>query len=216
VSHTPDLDAVRAYVQGRLAELAPHLRYHRAAHTIDDVVPNALRLARAEGVEGRDLAVIEAAAWFHDVGFIERAAGHEQVGIALAQRVLPAMGFTGDDLAEIAGAVLATRVPQVPTSRLGAILADADLDVLGRDDFFERNAALRDELDAEGRSFTDRAWFVDQANFLASHRYFTVTARHGRDRRKLAHATVLRRLADAADTAATAGEDAVSPSPSRP
>ena len=76
---TPDLEGVRHYVLGRLQrELSPSLTYHCVAHTAEDVVPNALRLAASEGVTGRDLQVLEAAAWFHDFGFVVRADGHEQ------------------------------------------------------------------------------------------------------------------------------------------
>lgn len=198
VGTTPDLEGVRRYALDRLTnELSPALTYHCVAHTAADVVPNALRIGAAEGVSGRDLAVLEAAAWFHDLGFVVRADGHEQIGIGFAAEVLPSLGFADADLDALADAVLATRVPQAPTTRLGAILADADLDVLGRDDFFERNAALRDELAATGRTFEDAKWFGDQAAFLASHVYFTDTARRSRDAAKAAHLAVFRNLSRA-------------------
>lgn len=194
---TPDLDAVRTYAHRRLSrELPASLAYHCVAHTADDVVPNARRIGLAEGLDAHDLAVLEAAAWFHDLGFVVRAEGHEAIGIGFATEVLPELGFSGTDLAALTDAVLATRVPQAPTTRLGAILADADLDVLGREDFFARNAALRDELAASGRVFDDAAWFGQQAEFVASHTYFTTTARRARDATKAAHLAVMRRISE--------------------
>ena len=191
-----DLDAVRNHVRARLVrELPGHLRYHCLAHTEDDVVPNALRIAASEAVTGRDLEVLEAAAWFHDLGFVVRPEGHEQIGIDAAVAVLPQWGFGADDLDQLRRLVLATRVPQMPSTFLAEVLADADLDVLGRDDFFERNTALRDELAAQGRSFTDVEWYGDQARFVAAHRYFTETARRTRDTAKAAHLLELQRLA---------------------
>ena len=196
---TPDLDAVLAHAHERLTrELPASLTYHCVAHTADDVVPNALRIGRAEGLDAHELVLLETAAWFHDLGFVVRADGHEQIGIDFAHELLPALGFVPADLVAVRDAVLATRVPQVPTTRLGEILADADLDVLGRDDFFVRNAALRDELAAAGRTFDDAAWFGDQAAFVAAHTYFTETARASRDVAKAAHVAVMRKLSGSA------------------
>jgi uncharacterized protein len=196
---TPDLDAVRGHVRARLvAELAPHLQYHCVAHTVDDVVPGALRIAAGEGVRGHDLILLEVAAWFHDLGFVVQAEGHEEIGIAFAGEELPAFGFDAADLAAVRDLVLATRVPQVPHTHLAEVLADADLDVLGRDDFFDRNAALRAELAAQGRRFSDADWYGDQARFVAAHRYFTATARRTRDAAKAVHLAELQRRAAAA------------------
>ena len=48
-----DYEQAKAYALGRLAgELSPHLTYHSLRHTRDDVLPAAVRLARATGVDG--------------------------------------------------------------------------------------------------------------------------------------------------------------------
>ena len=72
---------------------------------------------------------------------------------------------------------MATVVPQAPKTILEQIMADADLDVLGRDDFMFRNNNLRRELAFFGKEFTDTQWFSGQLKFVESHVYFTATAR---------------------------------------
>jgi uncharacterized protein len=189
----PDLSAAAEWVRGRLeAELSPALTYHCAAHTIDDVVPAAERLADAEGLSVGDRTVLITAAWFHDVGYIVQAEGHEDIGIAFAERQLPAMGYRPEDIDAVAGLIRATRLPQQPENHLAGLLADADLDVLGSDDFFDSNDALRRELAATGRVDGDAAWLDDQIVFLAQHRYHTATARALRDRTKAHNLAELR------------------------
>ena len=76
---------------------------------------------------------------------------------------------------------MATVVPQSPKTILEEIMADADLDVLGRDDFMFCNNNLRRELAFFGQEFTDTQWFSGQLKFAKSHTYFTTTARKLRD-----------------------------------
>jgi uncharacterized protein len=184
----PDLDAAAAWVRTRLdAGLPAHLEYHRAAHTCEDVVPAAARLAGAEGIVGRDRVLLLTAALFHDLGFVIRPEGHEEIGIGMARTELPDLGYGIEDLEVVATLIRATRLPQRPETHLAGLLADADLDVLGRDDFPDRNAALRRELAAQGRPFDDAGWCDDQIAFMAAHRYHTAAARSLRDEGKAAN-----------------------------
>jgi uncharacterized protein len=190
---TPDLAAAIAYARERLArELGPSLTYHRVEHTSDDVVPAMRRLAEAEGVFGHALLLLETAAWFHDLGFVVQASGHEEIGIGFATDVLPGLGYSVADLDAVATMIRATRLPQTPLDLPSRVLADADLDVLGRDDFWERNQALRDELHAAGVPYTDEAWWDGQVAFVGGHEYFTATARALRDERKAEHVAAMK------------------------
>jgi uncharacterized protein len=89
---------------------------------------------------------------------------------------------------------MATRLPQTPRTALEEILADADLDVLGRDDFLPRNRALQAEVSALGRPVGDKPWLTGQTQFLQSHRYWTAAARSLRDRGKERNIDLLERL----------------------
>jgi uncharacterized protein len=189
----PDLDAARDYALGRLArELDPRLSYHSIVHTRDDVLPAVERLAAQAGVGGDDLVDLQTAALFHDIGFVASRTGHETQSVAVAAAVLPQFGYEVARLERITGMILATRLPQSPQTPLEQLLADADLDMLGRPDFRERNQALRTELEAFEGPLTDRQWYHGQVAFVASHHYWTAVARQLRDVQKAHNLLALR------------------------
>lgn len=191
----PDFNGARHYACTRLArELAPSLTYHSIAHTRDDVVPAVERLAAMEGVSGEDLLLLRTAAYYHDLGFVTQRVGHEEIGAAIAAAILPTFGYTSRQIDVIQGIIRATQLPQSPRNILEAIMADADLDVLGRDDFFARNQALRNELAAYGTITTDTQWYRGQLQFLESHRYFTAAATTLRAAKKQTHIEQVRAL----------------------
>ena len=70
-------------------------------------------------------------------------------------------------------------------------MADADLDVLGRDDFFDRNELLRHELEQIGRPVSWRDWQWQQIAVLKQHGYFTPVARALRDEGKRRHIALI-------------------------
>ena len=90
----------------------------------------------------------------------------------------------------IAGCPPSSRNPQSPHTPLEEIVADADLDLLGRSNFLERNQDLRKELAAYGTTQTDYQWYTDQLDFLQNHRYWTAAARALRDEQK--HRNIVR------------------------
>lgn len=194
---TPDFEAAHRHARERLErELPPHLTYHTAAHTRDDVVPAAERLAARCGLPARSRNLLLTAAWFHDLGFVECRQGHEEVSIRIAREALPRFGFGTEEIETVTGIILATRMPQSPRSLEGRILADADLDALGREDFFDANDRLRTELSAFGIAVSDEDWYREQLVFLGAHRYFTDEARAERDPGKARNIAAVRALLD--------------------
>jgi uncharacterized protein len=177
-----DVDGALRYAYERLThELDARFEYHNIFHTFEDVMPAALYLADVYdiGAEERDLLRVGVA--FHDLGLCEGSDSHEQRGVAHAKQVLPAFGFSPADIEVIAGLILATRLPQTPTNLMEEIIADADLDVLGRDDFLVRNDILFRETANNGEGRSKRDWLAKQIAFLSDHRYFTQAARDRRD-----------------------------------
>ena len=175
----PALDLAGALEQASslAAGLGPTLRYHDFRHTFGEVLPAARALAGDLRLADRDRALVEAAAAFHDLGFLERRAGHEQAAVAMARRLLPDHGFDADAIERIAGMILATRLPQRPRTTLERIVADADMAVLAANDFLRRNEDLRLELVAAGRALPRAAWLAQQRRFLLRHRDHTAAAR---------------------------------------
>jgi uncharacterized protein len=176
---TLDYEAAKAYAIKRLSQdLDNRFIYHCLTHTNDDVLPAIERLAAAAGIkEGSiDLLLLRTAAMYHDIGFLTRREEHEAASIDIAQSVLPDFGYSLDQIDRIRGMIQATRIPQSPNHFFEEILADADLDVLGRTDFMTRNGYLRDELESFGVKFTDLDWYSGQLKFITQHRYFTDVA----------------------------------------
>lgn len=177
-----DVDGALRYAYERLThELDARFEYHNIFHTFEDVMPAALYLADAYEftAEKRDLLRVGVA--FHDLGLCEGPERHEQRGVEHAKLILPAFDFSPADLEVIAGLILATRLPQSPTNLLEEIIADADLDVLGREDFLTRNDILFREMASNGDGQTRPDWLAKQIAFLRNHRYFTQAARDRRD-----------------------------------
>jgi uncharacterized protein len=191
----PDFDQARRYALYRLKhELPPAMCYHSLAHTRDDVVPASERLARLEHVGDEERVLLLTAAYFHDLGLVERRDEHEAAGVAIAGRVLPGFGYSAGQIEKIGAMIMATRLPQAPSCHLGAILADSDLDILGRADFLERNRLLRTELAAFAPPVGDAEWYRQQLVFMREHSYWTTAARRLRDEGKMQNAALLAAL----------------------
>lgn len=199
---TPDLAGATRYALDRLdLELPPQLCYHTLAHTRDEVVVTALQLAAQLNVRGLGLLLLQTAAYFHDIGFVVRRDDHEEASVAIAAAALPGFGYREAHIRHIAALIRATRLPQRPRSLAAQILADADLDVLGRDTFLGRNQELRQELANYGERHSDVAWYAQQLAFVASHRYWTAPARARRDAAKRRNQRRLAALLAAAQAA---------------
>jgi uncharacterized protein len=185
----------RQYALGRLEnELSHTLRYHGLTHTRDDVVPSVETLGAGEGVSGVDFDLLRTAAWFHDIGFIEQAPYHELISARIAVEVLPGFGYSEREVEIVRWIIMATVIPQNPSTLLEKLMADADLNVLGRTDFLPRNMALRQELVYSGKIYTDEQWYSGQLKFIESHSFFTVTAHRLLDAQKALNIATLKRL----------------------
>ncbi|MFH0865664.1 MAG: HD domain-containing protein [Bacteroidota bacterium] len=171
-----NIQAVKEYVLGKLKnELKPDLYYHCLTHTID-VYESAKKLAAMENIIGNDLILLETAALFHDTGFLTGYANHEEQSVQLARKILPGFGYSDGDIEIICRMILATRLPQQPITIPEKILCDADLDYLGRDDFFMIANKLLCEWNENGIPITLKKWYNIQVNFLESNHYFTKSA----------------------------------------
>lgn len=181
-----NIEKAEEYVFEKLEEsLSDTLFYHGLHHTVD-VVNAALRLSIAEGIHDRDaLLLLQTAALYHDLGFISTYRGHETESCRIARVSLPDFGYNDADITKICGMIMATKIPQSPTNHLERILADADLDYLGREDFWPISTSLYEEL-REREMVTDlHSWNQLQIVFLEKHEYWTETAKQWRNEAKL-------------------------------
>lgn len=167
--------------------LPKELYYHSVFHT-KDVEEQAERIARAEDIHPEeDIYLLKIACLFHDSGFLHTYSNHELMGCKIAEETLPQFGFTKKDIKTIHGLIMATCIPQSPKTKLEQVICDADLDYLGRDDFFEISKKLFEELKAINVLKTESEWNNIQVKFFRQHSYFTETNKKLRAPKKQLH-----------------------------
>lgn len=184
--------SLRKKIMERLkAELPDYLTYHNIYHVLD-VIDASQKIGKSEKIVGEDLMLLKTAALLHDTGFMYGAAGHELKSCEIAQEYLPKYGYTQEQIDKIKGMIMATKIPQTPNNHLEQILADADLDYLGRNDFFTIGNGLFEELKSTGVLQTDLQWNQLQERFLGNHSYFTATSIKKRNKRKQQHLEIIK------------------------
>lgn len=189
----PDFDGAKVWAIGRMqTDLPPTLFYHNVQHTQSYVMVAALRLAQLSNMNETDTHLLEVAAAFHDIGFIESLANHEAHGVQIAHSILPRYDFDSEQIKQLCGAIWATKLPQTPRNQFESLLADADLSVLGSVNFWPLNNALRREFEATVWPISDYEWYTRQLQFLQSQRYFSDAAQHLYAVRKQQHIVEMR------------------------
>lgn len=190
-----DYRAAKQFILAKLrAELSDQLHYHGLHHTLD-VLRVAGDLCVSEGVRGSDITLVKTAALYHDAGFVKnKHANHEYEGCLMVRAYLPRFGYAPDDIETICGMIMATKIPQSPQNLLEQILCDADLDYLGRDDFYRIGSSLFEELTSYHLINGEQAWNRLQVSFLSAHRFHTQTNKRTREPVKLRYLEDLKDL----------------------
>ena len=126
--------------------LDPRLTYHCAEHT-EDVLKQAERIAAEEKItDKRLLLLIRIAALFHDTGFLRTYKGHEEASCDIMVDYLKNEAITQKEIDLIKGMIMATKLPQSPSTLPEMIICDADLDYLGRKGFEKISNTLKEEF----------------------------------------------------------------------
>lgn len=181
-----EFESIKKKVCEKLKGLNPLLTYHNICHTLD-VVEQSERIAKEEGMNEDDIYLLKVAALYHDTGFLKVYRNHEEAGCGIFLIDADDFHFTENEKQKIQGLIMATKVPQQPRTHLEEIICDADLDYLGRNDFFDKGDELRKELINFGFVENEEAWDKLQIEFLSRHRYFTKTCTKLREPLKQQH-----------------------------
>lgn len=156
-------------------ELPAHLSYHNAAHT-RSVIAAVEELAARENITEQELVLLKTAALFHDAGFLQQSAGHEEISCIISREYLPAYGYSNEQIEKICRIIMSTRLPQSPSGHLGQLLCDADLFYLGKEDYTAYAEKLYKEFRHSGVVKSESEWQMTQLEFLSAHHYFTKSA----------------------------------------
>ena len=146
--------------------------YHNIEHT-REVVEAAIEIGKQCNLNETELEAVTLAAWLHDIGYINTAAGHEAAAAAQAKEWLTQWGAQVNTITYVVEAILATKVPQQPNSLVSEVLCDADMYHFALPNFHDRGELLRKEWDLGGKSMSDAEWRKDCIDFMQRHRYHT-------------------------------------------
>ena len=178
---------MRSFVEDMLNEkLSPYYYYHNAGHTLY-VFDKVIEIGKQENCTEKEIALLQAAALWHDTGFINSYNNHEKESCLLARQYLPGFGYAATDIDVICRMIMATRMPQSPQNKAETILADADLEYLGTNSVEEKADSLFKELHHLNPSLTAVQWHKTQISFLQAHRYFTRFCKENRQPVKQAY-----------------------------
>ena len=161
-------------------ELPDFLFYHNVKHTVD-VVTEVELIGWAEGCTDEEILLLKTAALFHDAGHTVSYDDHEYHGTLLVKEMLPAYGYSEEQLEKICRIIMSTKLPPKPGDLLEQIICDSDLDYLGRSDFIPVSNTLYEELKAQDKITNLNDWNKMQVKFISGHQYFTATARQLRE-----------------------------------
>ena len=175
------------------AGLRSSLSYHGLHHVLD-VLTAAEMIGAKENISAQEMELLKVAVLFHDAGFIVDSVEHEKRGCAMAKESLPGFGYNEKEIEAICGMIMATQYPPHPKNLMEQIICDADLDYLGRDDYYRISETLFKELTHFGLLKGEQDWNKLQEKFLSGHRYFKKTSRELREPKKSEHLDHVKRL----------------------
>ncbi len=164
------------YILQRLdKELPENLFFHNTEHTAH-VYTQVELLGRGEHVSEEDLLMLRTAALLHDTGYIDKFDEHEERSVELAREILPVYRYSDEQVDRVCDLILSTRLPFQPAGLLEKIMADANLDHLGRVDFLIQSDKLFQEYRVRGKIKTKKDWNQYQIDFIEKHDFFTEIA----------------------------------------
>jgi len=171
--------------------LSNELTYHSIDHTLY-VLKQSEKIAQHEQVGRHEFKLLQIAALFHDIGFINTYLYHEAEGCVIAKNILPEYGLSTKDIDSICGMIMTTKIPQNPTNLLEYIIADADLEYLGTSNYTKIASRLKQELLFINPLMTDLDWIHIQIKFLENHQYFTPYCIKNREEKKQQNLAILK------------------------
>ncbi|UTW61889.1 HD domain-containing protein [bacterium SCSIO 12741] len=158
--------------------------YHSLEHT-QFVVDKSREIGQHSGLTESELQLVELAAWFHDVGYLKQAKGHEDYSIKIAVPYLQNQGLNEDQIEFVVRCIEATRMPQQPKDLAGQVICDADLSHFGMAGMYDKTMILLKEMrNLCLHELEDGQWLQMTIDLLEHHEYFTPYARENFEEQK--------------------------------
>jgi predicted metal-dependent HD superfamily phosphohydrolase len=180
--------------------------YHSLSHTLA-VHSACQKLGQHMEISPEEMEILELAALFHDVGFVEVYNGHEGVSRRYAREFLEQQNYPEEKLEKVLACIEVTFPPNRPQNVLEKIIRDADLINLGSAGYATHLTGLRHEWEVFlGQKYTDRDWYKLNRNFLKSQSFFTDAAREMYEPKLKNNISWLKKMAKGAKKARQAAE----------
>ena len=169
------------------------ITYHDLIH-IKDVVNTAKLIGENSVISPDQMEMLLLAAWFHDVGIVERYVEHEEKSAETCHEFLVKHNYPADRIETIINIIRSTRVPQKPANLLEKIMCDADLSHNGKKGFIYRSHLLRVEWkNMLGKEFTDSEWLKVNIDFLLENKFHTDFAKSFYEEQRKRNLTLLQK-----------------------
>lgn len=179
-TYSPEEKFILQYLEKQLPD---NLTYHGLHHTLD-VFNAAMKIAETENLSSNEIKLLRTAILYHDAGFTAKYKDHEDKGCEMVRKNLPAFGYSDKEIEIVCGMIAATKIPQNPHTLLEKIICDADLDYLGRNDFYKISNTLFEEMKIYGHIHDEKEWNKIQKKFLGKHQYYTEFGKKNREHQK--------------------------------
>ncbi len=182
------LEEVAEYVSQHISNnVADYFVYHDLQHTLN-VVEAVIELSPYFDLSDKEYEALRLASWFHDVGYDEGPDNHEKRSAAHARRYLTERNYPEEGIQQIEACILATKLPSNPQSVLEQIICDADLNHLGKKNYWDRCGRVRQELTkSKDMLMSDKDWVDFELTFMNKHHWYTSAAKAMYGKRKLKH-----------------------------
>jgi len=172
---------VRVYLSKKLSQ--PYC-YHNLLHT-ENIIDAINEISDGMRLNEQERLILLVAGWFHDIGYVCKIEGHEEVGARMAERFLKHRKVDADDISKVKSCILSTKYPQHPESILEQVICDADLLHLGQKDVLHKMALIREEWSlTRNLNYTDEQWHAVNLEFISKHLFHTAYCKKNYDKRK--------------------------------
>ncbi len=165
---------IKKYVNYLLIPLED-MYYHHYEHALW-VMERAIYLWTMEWCSEDEIEMLVIAALFHDTGFVIEYDNNEVYGAKIARNYLRTILYPKEKIRIIENIILATIPQKTPETLLEKIIKDADMDNLGREDFFDISEKLKREREIiKNIKIKDPDWHHASLGILKNHQFYTPT-----------------------------------------
>ncbi|WP_040280266.1 Pycsar system effector family protein [Psychroserpens damuponensis] len=155
-------------------DLDQNFLYHNFKHT-KRVLKSTREIIENTNVSTEEAQILEIAALLHDTGYTQGADDHEEKSVKIATKFLTEQNADKSLINAVNQCIMETKFKEIPTTKLGKIIRDADASHFGKDYFEEASEFLRKELELRDiKTYSPTGWRNENIKVLSKrHQYYT-------------------------------------------